>query len=106
MEASMENREHWLNGWYREGSFVLIGNVIRCAGCGRAGGITTVVIEDIENYQPPEKYPDWPFPENDCPVCWMVDEPEETEETVIDRLANLPLSILRKAIQRRKARPE
>lgn len=58
----------WLNGWYRMGkSAVLMGTMVRCVGCGRSFGITSVVIDD--RWTPPTKDPDWPFPEGECPVC-------------------------------------
>ena len=63
----MSNRETWLNGWYRNGSTVLIGPGVHCAGCGRSFGVTCVAFS--EGYVAPEKDPDWPFDEETCPLC-------------------------------------
>ena len=58
--------ETWLNGWSRCGDTVLIGSTVHCAGCGKDLGICTVAVDD--NWQRPDKLPDWPFAE-DCPIC-------------------------------------
>lgn len=62
-----DDREKWLNGWCRHGdsAFILLGPNICCIGCGRYGGTTCVVI----SVNLPDKEPDWPFNERDCPVC-------------------------------------
>lgn len=59
-------RETWLNGWPRMGNSVLIGMHVCCAGCGRSHGICTVALSADDKW--PEKMPDWPFDEADCPV--------------------------------------
>lgn len=72
------NREHWLNGWGRMGDYdVLIGTGVHCVGCGKDEGTVTVVFP--ADYQPPEKYPDWPFDEETCPVHKAVDRFMEAE---------------------------
>jgi hypothetical protein len=62
--------ETWLNGWPRLGEdAVLIGTGVHCVGCGRGRGITCVVIP--ADWEPPARMPDWPFPEDACPVCTL-----------------------------------
>jgi hypothetical protein len=61
------DRETWLNGWHRNGNSVLIGTGVYCAGCGRDNGVACVAISP--DYIAPEKLPDWPFNEADCPLC-------------------------------------
>lgn len=46
------------------------GGVTRCAGCGADRGVGTFVIPD--GYVPPDRDPDWPFNEDDCPVCELM----------------------------------
>lgn len=84
----MSDREKWLNGWPRMGSSVLIGSAVHCAGCGAYGGITCVVIPD--DWQDPEKLPDWPFEQSQCPICEILQHKKEhrTQPTpLVDRLA-------------------
>jgi hypothetical protein len=88
-------RESWLNGWSRDGNTVLLGSSVHCVGCGKSYGTTCVVIP--EGWAPPEKNPDWPFDEADCPVCSHHDRP-----LTVEGLAKLPLSLLRQAIEIRK----
>lgn len=72
------SRESWLNGWPRMGVQVIIGNATHCAGCGKFNGVTCVVIAD--DWESPEKMPDWPFDEENCPVCWLMHmRPEEPQ---------------------------
>lgn len=59
--------ESWLNGWHRRGNRVLIGSSVCCVCCGGDKGITCVIIS--EGYVFPEKQPDWPFSEDNCPLC-------------------------------------
>jgi hypothetical protein len=59
-------RNDWLNGWPRKGPHVLIVTSLRCAGCGQYQGTLAVAIPADAEF--PDKEPDWPFPENDCPV--------------------------------------
>jgi hypothetical protein len=68
----MTDRLEWLHGWPRFGNnSVLLGAGIHCAGCGRSQGVTSVVIDP--DYAYPDRQPDWPFPEESCPVCLMPD---------------------------------
>lgn len=89
-------REKWLNGWQRQGDNVQMGTGINCAGCGRVLGVVCVVID--ENWNPPEKGPDWPFPESDCPIC-----SKEYRDITVEDVVKLPLSILRQAIAIKKS---
>jgi hypothetical protein len=59
----------WLHGWplLEGGLSVLMGTGVYCAGCGRWWGVTTVAID--EDWTPPDRTPEWPFPQDDCPVC-------------------------------------
>lgn len=59
-------REMWLNGWPRMDGNILMGTALCCAGCGKLNGIVCVMIN--EGYSFPEKDPDWPFDEENCPV--------------------------------------
>lgn len=61
--------DSWLNGWpmLQDHYTVLMGAWVRCAGCGADHGVTCVVIED--GWEWPEKDPDWPYPQDSCPVC-------------------------------------
>ena len=59
--------EAWLNGWTRRGTKVYIGNSLHCAGCGTHHGTFTIIITGDEPPSP-ERYPDWPFPRDTCPV--------------------------------------
>lgn len=47
-------------------SNILMGTSLHCAGCGKLNGVICVVIE--EDYDFPEKTPNWPFDEENCPV--------------------------------------
>lgn len=56
-------REDWLNGWPRMGSTaVLIGTSVRCVGCGKDHGITTVAFDGETVF--PSQEPAWPV------MCW------------------------------------
>lgn len=93
-------REHWLNGWKRNGNGILMGASAHCVGCGKCLGLACVAIE--EDWKAPEKLPDWPFVENDCPVCFgKILEPEPI---TIEIISMLPLSMLREAIAIRKSK--
>ncbi len=60
-------REDWLDGAHRTGDSVEIGNSVFCAGCGKFGGIFSIMIP--EGYDPPPNpAPVWPFDEETCPV--------------------------------------
>ncbi len=59
--------EAWLNGWHRSGTRVLIDASNHCAGCGKDLGCCFAVYAD--GYVRPEKMPDWPFEESNCPIC-------------------------------------
>ena len=84
-ESRESGRTKWLNGWPRIGSSVLIGTATHCAGCGKFQGITCVSF--TEGYVPPEKEPDWPFPEDSCPVC------EASERAIQDALGHSPRAV-------------
>lgn len=60
-------RETWLNGWRRTGRTVLVGNGIRCAGCGKSRGVATVLFDPDATH--PDRDPVWPFDQEDCPIC-------------------------------------
>lgn len=62
----MTNREAWLNGWGRIGRIVIV-ETVRCAGCGKDQGTATILVP--EDWKMPDKLPDWPFNEEDCPIC-------------------------------------
>ena len=68
-----------------------MGSGIHCVGCGRLFGVTCVVVS--EDYVYPEKKPDWPFDEDDCPVCG---------EMKIDIIEMTTTEVLRKEIEKRK----
>lgn len=59
----------WLNGWQRSGNSVLIDASVHCLGCGRYYGITCVAYSD--DWERPEELPEWPFPQDDCPICQL-----------------------------------
>ena len=87
----MTEREAWLNGWQRRGTYVYIGPGQHCAGCGRTLGLTTVVFED--DYESPAELPNWPFEETSCPVCGDRDPwtgKLQAFESVSERKPNLP----------------
>ena len=71
--------EDWLNGWHRTGDGVLIGTGVHCAGCGHLRGITSIALTGDETW--PDREPDWPFPEGDCPVC---NEPARRDPDQVD----------------------
>lgn len=88
-------RQHWLNGWYRgEGSVgILIGSGVHCVCCGKFRGVTCVAIN--RDWKHPKKLPDWPFPEDDCPICFGKNMPVIL---TIEELSNYSLSELRQAL--------
>jgi hypothetical protein len=76
-----EPRLVWLHGWPRSGTTgILIGTATHCIGCGRFTGTTTIAIDDdyIDWAQDRPK-PDWPFPEDACPVCDLVSKLAKSE---------------------------
>ena len=85
-------REQWLNGWSRLNGSVLIGSAAHCAGCGKFHGTTCVVFDN--DWAPPEKLPEWPFNEDECPLY----KRRDIKEFVIEEIAGLGISILRKAM--------
>lgn len=61
----------WMNGWPRLGLMaMLIGSGVHCVACGRLEGVTCVATPS--DWTPPEKDPDWPFGQDNCPVCQNV----------------------------------
>lgn len=95
----MSKRGRWLNGWKRElgTHFILIKSELCCVGCGRNWG--SAAYAHTPGYVESREAPDWPFPEDDCPVC----ENSQERETIED-ISLLPLSLLRQAIARAKQR--
>jgi len=83
-----EDRERWLHGWPRVGiAGVLIGVGVHCVGCGRSCGVTCVAFG--EGYVPPSQLPDWPFHEESCPVCSLMnpEADDRKQPTIEERLA-------------------
>ena len=87
--------EKWLNGWKRDGDIVQTGTAIHCAGCGRVLSLVSCVL--IESSSFPDKNPEWPFQEDDCPIC-----SKEYRDITVEDVTKLPLSILRQAISIKK----
>lgn len=66
------SRETWLHGWPRSKTDVIIGTGVYCIGCGKDHGIITVAIpEGWEHWLQDRPYPDFPFNQDSCPVCWL-----------------------------------
>ena len=86
-------KQNWLNGWLKEkdNDIIKIDRFNCCIGCGRMFGTTCVVLDPT--WQHPEKDPDWPFLQDDCPIC-----SKEYCDLTVDDIAKY-LSILRKAIE-------
>jgi len=103
----MSNRETWLNGHYRNGDTVLVGATLCCAGCGRHRGLVALAIREDDVL--PEKDPDWPFNEEDCPVCLNLSESARLSSAITKEIASpedvakLDWLIIRKAIEIKKA---
>lgn len=75
MALENNSRETWLHGWPRGKVDVLIGTGVRCVGCGKDYGVTTVAFpEGWEHWIDRRPYPDWPFDEETCPVCWAMNK--------------------------------
>jgi hypothetical protein len=73
-QAVVLNKQRpWLNGWPRmsDGRTVLIGAAVHCVCCGRIHGITCVAFPP--DWEPPGSSPQWPFDEDDCPLCVGLD---------------------------------
>jgi len=87
--------EKWLNGWHRQGDTVWMGQP-HCAGCGRLLAVVCVIIP--EDYVFPDKPPDFPFPQEDCPLCQ-----KEYRTLTVDDLVSLDISMLRKALAIKKS---
>jgi hypothetical protein len=64
--------ESWLNGNTRNGTGVIIGTSVFCAGCGKDNGVITVIIP--KEPAAPFKEPDYPFSPDDCPICFLINE--------------------------------
>lgn len=82
----------WLNGWPRNGNGVIVGAMVHCAGCGADRGLICLAITGDEVW--PTKDPDWPFPQEDCPVC----SNRRERDIPFDELVNLPQGVLRRAL--------
>ena len=92
--------EEWLHGYPRYGATVLILFTEHCAGCGRVVGHVSYGLSLEEGWvQPPD--PDWPFFTDDCPICEGLKVP-----VTVNGLSQLSWSMLREAIQLKKARDE
>jgi hypothetical protein len=66
--AQFRTTHPWMNGWSRLSlTAMLIGSGVHCVACGRLQGVTCVAI--TPNWTPPDKDPDWPFGQDNCPVC-------------------------------------
>jgi hypothetical protein len=83
----------WKNGWVVQGRSVIMGTIARCACCGKNQGVVCTVFPD--DYNPPDKDPDWPFSEEDCPLH---NEKLDARELSIDELAGLGESTIRRAM--------
>ncbi len=81
------DREAWLNGWSRMGTSVLVGTGVHCAGCGKFNGIACVAFGP--DYVAPEKEPDWPFNEADCPLCMWRENPPAPRDLLAERAERL-----------------
>jgi hypothetical protein len=91
-------REDWLKGWNRVGSCnVLIGVGVHCVCCGKSHGVTTVSFE--EGFEFPKERPDWPFEEENCPLCNYKSEPYTSEQ-----VSKLSLKVIREAIKIKKSK--
>ena len=78
----------YLNGWHKDDDYnVLVGNGLHCLGCGTCRGIICVTHHPEDVF--PEKMPDYPFPEQDCPVCrlWESEGSEPKQKDISQRLA-------------------
>jgi hypothetical protein len=82
------SREHWLNGWNRQGDSVLIGTGYHCAGCGKFLGLGCVAFDGSPL---PEKRPDFPFEEATCPLCAYrrAHDPPDQVDKLTERLERL-----------------
>jgi hypothetical protein len=83
-----KDREHWLNGWRRQGGSVLIGTAYHCAGCGKFLGLGCVAFDGTPL---PEKAPDFPFEEATCPLCELrrLPDPPDAVDKLTERLERL-----------------
>lgn len=98
----MGDRESWLNGWHRSNHTVIVGAGMHCAGCGKFYGLTCVVIDP--NDTRPKSDPNWPFEEQNCPICmYEHDYEERIEGLTADQLSKLPVSKLRQALIKAKS---
>jgi hypothetical protein len=86
-DEDQPNREHWLNGWHRQGDAVLLGGV-HCAGCGKFVGTTCIA---LDGGPLPEKLPDFPFEEATCPLCAYrrLPHPPDAVDKLTERLERL-----------------
>lgn len=67
-EDEQKTQQSWMHGWPRLSSHgILIGTGVHCVCCGRCEGVTCVAF--TEDWEPPGPHPDWPFGEQDCPLC-------------------------------------
>lgn len=62
-------QQPWMHGWPRgsNGRDILIGTVVHCVCCGRSLGVTCVAFPP--DWEPPGPEPNWPFGQEDCPLC-------------------------------------
>jgi hypothetical protein len=93
----------WLHGWPMTGDGVLIGAMVHCAGCGRPRGLTCVALGG--DWDVPTVDPDWPFDQDDCPICASYQSPRpDREAAAIVRDLVSAGSVVRLQEIRRRAR--
>ena len=81
----------WRIKWYQHPELVIVGVFPLCVACG-AREPYAVAAYVIDPDAPPEPVFDWPFEEDDCPVCWArrchsadVDRMVERHREEVDR---------------------
>ena len=87
------DREKWLNGWHRDGGIVWMGHQF-CAGCGRLLAVASFIIDT----KLPDKEPDYPFNEGECPVC----NPDNRGHLTPEDISKCSFETIRKAIEIKK----
>ncbi len=83
--------EAWLKGWPRRGDVVWAAQP-HCAACGLLLGITCIALSGNE----PTEAPDWPFNQEDCPLCAFRDEVYRLREGPQDKLTERMLLLQKK----------
>ena len=90
----------WLDGAKVNGHQMYLGMHLYCAGCGASRGEVCYVEPEV---MPRIPKPDFPFDQNDCPVCFVFEmylggKPYDPDELTIEQLSALGQSRLRKAL--------